>query len=173
MRLKLVVPLLLVALCGQGCLSFFFYRPSSDPLAQRYRSVSLTTGIVSGALLTAGTTCLAVGAYGMQNDPGPEAFNLGGFALAFIGGLLEVPGIITGIISMIYGGKHYREAQRAMPLGVCADEERFRRRPGAAGGRTVDGLPERLAEAEAFPDGDDPLAWIRLPILERNSVRLE
>ena len=58
MRLALTAALLIVCLCSQGCLSFFFYRSSPNAYATSKRTSSIVTGIIGGVLATAGGICV-------------------------------------------------------------------------------------------------------------------
>ncbi|MHC4777428.1 MAG: hypothetical protein ACYTFG_02495, partial [Planctomycetota bacterium] len=135
MRLALGASLLTLCLCGQGCFSFFFHGDSPNDYAANKKTNSLVHGVAATVLLSAGIACFGAG-LNINNAADPEDKNFGapGDGLVYLGQLLILGSIPSNILSMVNGGRHFREVVR------CRRKEQF---PGDDSSRGIGPRPHQ------------------------------
>jgi hypothetical protein len=156
MRLALAAALLTVCLCGQGCLSFVFLGSSDDPYAVNRKVSCLITGIIGGALLTAGGGFVAWGDQEdrIQDDEWEDDLNSypsRGWGKKTFGGILISAGVVPALISFIHGISHLAARLQHGNGGEAPKRRRYERQWGSRAfgpvpheppGQPVVGLPE-------------------------------
>jgi hypothetical protein len=116
MRLAFATALITLALCSQGCLSFFALgSPHTERGKARKRSC-IVTGVLSTAFMVAGTALMAQGFRDSQKHHDSvegldQSMADGGILTASLGLILEVPGIILGFVSISHGIASARDAR--------------------------------------------------------------
>ncbi|MHC4599503.1 MAG: hypothetical protein ACYS47_10900 [Planctomycetota bacterium] len=113
MRPALAAALLVVCLCGQGCLSFFYLGSKPPPGGEDRTASCIATGLWSSAFLALGTAMMVQGIRDSTKisaavDGMDQSIADTGILTAMGGFLLEIPGIVLGIVSISHGSKHGR-----------------------------------------------------------------